>query len=131
MSDSGKAVFLSYASQDAEGAQPICDALRAAGVEVWIDYDELVGGEAWDAKVRRQITGCAWCVLQEPALAPPLRSRARGVGVPVIAREAGMHAGKPGDPRDRGPAARGIGGQVVIRLRPQLQPYFTNSRTIC
>jgi hypothetical protein len=29
------AVFLSYASQDAEAAQKICGALRAAGIEVW------------------------------------------------------------------------------------------------
>lgn len=39
-----KAVFLSYASQDAEAAKKICDALRAAGVEVWFDQSELVGG---------------------------------------------------------------------------------------
>ena len=30
-----KAVFLSYASQDAEKVQRIAEALRAAGVEVW------------------------------------------------------------------------------------------------
>jgi len=30
----GRAVFLSYASQDAEAARRICDALGAAGVEV-------------------------------------------------------------------------------------------------
>ena len=35
MSDSSNAVFLSYASQDAEAARRICDALRDAGVEVW------------------------------------------------------------------------------------------------
>ena len=34
------AVFLSYASQDAEAAQRICDALRAAGIEVWFDQTE-------------------------------------------------------------------------------------------
>ena len=30
-----KAVFLSYASQDADAARRICDALRGGGVEVW------------------------------------------------------------------------------------------------
>jgi hypothetical protein len=35
------AVFLSYASQDAEAAQRICEALRVAGVEVWFDKSEL------------------------------------------------------------------------------------------
>src|SRR3954470_16876278 len=58
MSDSGKAVFLSYASQDADVAKRICDALRAAGVEVWFDQSELVGGDAWDAKIRDQIKSC-------------------------------------------------------------------------
>ncbi|MEN9638002.1 MAG: hypothetical protein RL077_6406, partial [Verrucomicrobiota bacterium] len=33
MSDATKAVFLSYASQDAEAALRICTALQAAGVE--------------------------------------------------------------------------------------------------
>src|SRR5689334_6745469 len=41
------AVFLSYASQDAAPARRICDALRAAGVEVWFDQSELDGGDAW------------------------------------------------------------------------------------
>ena len=44
MSESpGKAVFLSYASQDAEAAKRICEALRAVGVEVWFDQSELRG----------------------------------------------------------------------------------------
>ncbi len=59
MSDSGQAVFLSYASQDAEAAKRICEALRAAGVEVWFDQSELVGGDAWDQKIRKQIRECA------------------------------------------------------------------------
>jgi len=41
MSDEHKAVFLSYASQDAEAAKRICDALRQAGVEVWFDQSEM------------------------------------------------------------------------------------------
>jgi len=53
------AVFLSYASEDAEAAQRICSALRAASVEVWFDQSELRGGDAWDAAIRRQIKSCA------------------------------------------------------------------------
>ena len=49
MDKSNTAVFLSYASQDADAARNIGDALRAAGVEVWIDTSELRGGDAWDA----------------------------------------------------------------------------------
>jgi len=53
------AVFLSYASQDAEAAQRICEALRAAGIEVWFDKSELRGGDAWDRSIRQQIRDCA------------------------------------------------------------------------
>jgi serine/threonine protein kinase/dienelactone hydrolase len=53
------AVFLSYASQDVETARRIADALRAFGIEVWFDREELRGGDAWDAKIRRQIRECA------------------------------------------------------------------------
>ena len=48
-------VFLSYAPQDAEAARRICDALRAAGIEVWFDQSELRGGDAWDQSIRKQI----------------------------------------------------------------------------
>ncbi|HVU22604.1 MAG TPA: toll/interleukin-1 receptor domain-containing protein [Opitutus sp.] len=59
MNFEGKAVFLSYASQDADAAKRICDSLRQAGVEVWFDQSELRGGDAWDQKIRRQIKECA------------------------------------------------------------------------
>ncbi len=56
---SNRAVFLSYASEDIAPAREIADALRAAGVQVWFDENELVGGDAWDAKIRDQIRTCA------------------------------------------------------------------------
>jgi TolB-like protein/Tfp pilus assembly protein PilF len=52
------AVFVSYASQDAEAARRIGDALRAAGVEVWFDQNELRGGDAWDRQIRERIHDC-------------------------------------------------------------------------
>ena len=55
VTDPNKAVFLSYASQDAEAAQKLCNALRAAGIEVWFDQSELRGGDAWDQMIRRQV----------------------------------------------------------------------------
>src|ERR1700733_13621887 len=54
-----RAAFLSYASQDAEAAQRICEALRAGGIEVWFDQSELRGGDAWDQSIRKQIKTCA------------------------------------------------------------------------
>ncbi len=51
-------MFLSYASQDAQAAQQLCDALRAAGVEVWFDRSELRGGDAWDRQIHERIRNC-------------------------------------------------------------------------
>ena len=59
MTEPSHAVFLSYASQDAEAAQKICEALRAAGIEAFFDQSELRGGDAWDQKIRHEIHGCA------------------------------------------------------------------------
>jgi len=59
VSEGSRAVFISYASQDAEAARRICAALRAAGVEVWLDQSELRGGDAWDQAIRQQIQDCA------------------------------------------------------------------------
>src|SRR5262245_17080802 len=54
-----RAVFLSYASQDAEAAARICEALRAVGVEVWFDKSELRAGDTWDLQIKKQIHDCA------------------------------------------------------------------------
>jgi TolB-like protein len=69
------AVFLSYASQDAEAAQKICEALRAGGIEVWFDQSELRGGEAWDHRIRQQIRDCA---LFLPIISQNTQARAEG-----------------------------------------------------
>ena len=55
MTDSKKAVLLSYASEDSAAAEGICAALRSAGIEVWFDRSELRGGDAWDRQIRTQI----------------------------------------------------------------------------
>jgi TolB-like protein len=51
-------VFLSYASEDRSAAQRIRDALPGFGLEVWYDESDLVGGDAWDQKIRGQIRAC-------------------------------------------------------------------------
>ena len=76
MSDSPKAVFLSYASQDAEAARRICDSLRSGGVEVWFDAEGgLEHGDEWDAKIRRQIKEC---VLFLPLISANTQAREEG-----------------------------------------------------
>jgi TolB-like protein/Flp pilus assembly protein TadD len=66
-------VFLSYASEDAGAARLICDALRAAGVDVWFDQSELRGGAAWDLEIRRQIAECALivCIISKTTQSRP------------------------------------------------------------
>lgn len=59
MTEPSRAVFLSYASEDAEAAERIADALRASGIEVWFDRSALRGGDEWDRKIRREIKACA------------------------------------------------------------------------
>jgi len=59
MSEPTKAIFLSYARDDAAAARRIAEALRASGLEVWFDENELRGGDQWDAKIRQQIDACA------------------------------------------------------------------------
>ena len=70
-----RAVFLSYASQDAEIVRRICEALRATGIEVWFDQNELVGGDAWDQKIRGQIKACALFV---PVISANTNARREG-----------------------------------------------------
>jgi TolB-like protein/Tfp pilus assembly protein PilF len=69
------AVFVSYASQDAAAAKRICDALRTAGIEVWFDQSELVGGDAWDRKIRGQIASCTLFV---PVISAATQARREG-----------------------------------------------------
>ncbi|MDB6115704.1 MAG: invasion protein regulator, partial [Lacunisphaera sp.] len=59
MPDSTRAIFLSYARDDAAAARRLAEALRASGLEVWFDENELRGGDSWDAKIRQQIDACA------------------------------------------------------------------------
>jgi TolB-like protein/Tfp pilus assembly protein PilF len=76
MSGPNNAVFLSYASQDAEAARRICEALRSGGVEVWFDIDGgLEHGDEWDAKIRRQIKEC---VLFIPIISANTQARHEG-----------------------------------------------------
>ncbi len=72
---SSRAVFLSYASEDAPVVRRICDSLRSAGIEVWFDQSELVGGDAWDGKIRGQI---ATCRLFVPVISARTQARLEG-----------------------------------------------------
>jgi TolB-like protein/Flp pilus assembly protein TadD len=69
------AVFLSYTSQDAEAARRICEALRAGGIQVFLDQSELRGGDVWDQKIRHEIHDC---VLFIPIVSQHTQERLEG-----------------------------------------------------
>jgi len=69
------AVFLSYASEDVGAAQRICEALRIAGIQVWLDQSELRGGDAWDQSIREQLQACALFI---PIISANAHSRTEG-----------------------------------------------------
>ncbi len=75
MAEPSHAVFLSYASQDSEAAQQICEALRAGGITVFLDQSELRGGDAWDQKIRHEIHDCALFV---PIISQHTQARLEG-----------------------------------------------------
>jgi adenylate cyclase len=75
MVDISKAIFLSYASQDEEIAGRIAMALRAAGLDVWFDKNELRGGDAWDAAIRKRIKDC---LLFVPVVSRNTEARSEG-----------------------------------------------------
>jgi TolB-like protein/Flp pilus assembly protein TadD len=87
-------VFLSYASQDAQAAQKICEALRAAGIEVFLDQSELRGGDAWDQKIRHEIHDCALFV---PLISAHSNARHEG----YFRREWRLAVERTGDMSDR------------------------------
>jgi hypothetical protein len=70
------AIFLSYASQDADAARLICEALRSGDVEVWFDQEGgLEHGDEWDAKIRLHIKEC---VLFIPLISANTQARHEG-----------------------------------------------------
>ncbi len=70
-----RAVFISYAREDAEAARRLADALRAFGAEVWFDQNELRGGDAWDQRIRSQIRTCSICI---PVISATTEARGEG-----------------------------------------------------
>jgi hypothetical protein len=51
--------FISYAREDHEIASRLYEDLRALGVEPWLDKRDLIGGEDWQAAIRRAVQECS------------------------------------------------------------------------
>ena len=71
----GPSVFLSYASADRAAARALRDTLVSAGLDVWLDEEELAGGEAWDTKIRNQIRTCTYFM---PVISTTTEARREG-----------------------------------------------------
>ncbi len=69
------AVFVSYASEDAEAAARVAQALKIAGIETWFDRSELRGGEVWERRIRQQVRDCALFV---PIVSASTQARSEG-----------------------------------------------------
>ena len=73
--DVRKSVFISYASADRAVARRLREGLLQAGLDVWLDEEEIVGGEAWDAKIRQQIHTCDYFM---PLVSSSTEARSEG-----------------------------------------------------
>jgi hypothetical protein len=49
------AIFISYASEDRPVAEKVAEALAAAKLEVWLDRDQLMTGDAFEDRIRTNI----------------------------------------------------------------------------
>jgi len=67
------ACFISYRRPDAAAAVALYHALRSVGLPVWLDTDELHGGDRFDEKIRRNVEHAAFFF-------PVLSSNTRGQG---------------------------------------------------
>lgn len=60
--------FISYAREDAKFALKLAKALRAAGVEIWLDQFDLPSGARWDRAVQAALETCArFLIILSPA----------------------------------------------------------------
>ena len=48
-------VFLSYGRPDAETVLTVCQMLRASGITVWMDVENMRGGEEWRSAIRKAL----------------------------------------------------------------------------
>jgi len=64
MNDSEKIkVFISYATEDYEMAKRLYDDLKNAGIEPWLDREDLQSGQGWKTNIRQVIEDCRYFLL--------------------------------------------------------------------
>lgn len=56
-------LFISYAHKDTKKVQPVAHELSKLGFDVWIDSQDLQGGQMWSEKITRAIRECHYYIL--------------------------------------------------------------------
>ena len=51
-------VFISHSNQDHESTLFVIDSLRRAGFDVWVDFENIRGGDDWLCEIQAGITRC-------------------------------------------------------------------------
>ena len=77
MSDAPRKVFISYSHEDAALATRIADTLTAAGVQVWIDQQQMAPGDSFLARMNEGLGGADYVLflVSEASLASRWVSR--------------------------------------------------------
>lgn len=80
-------VFLSYDHSDSELAKRVKSGLKSAGVDVWLDTDEILPGDAWSERISDALkTSRAMVVLLTP----------NSIRSPRVLNEVQYALGEPG-----------------------------------
>jgi len=56
-------IFISYADEDYETAKRLYDDLQNAGIEPWLDREDLLPGQNWKTMIPRVIKSCSYFLL--------------------------------------------------------------------
>lgn len=51
-------VFISHSNQDSEHTLQVADALKRAGIDVWVDFENIRGGADWLCEIQAGIKRC-------------------------------------------------------------------------
>jgi hypothetical protein len=51
-------VFISHASEDNDAAKRLHDALESAGLNAWIDVNDIAPGENWSQAIQSALNAC-------------------------------------------------------------------------
>lgn len=87
-------VFISYNSHDADLVAPVVAALKARGIALWIDQEQILPGQPWLPALEQALRDCtAAAVLVGPNAIGPVQQQELGVAL-----SQARNAGKPAIP---------------------------------